>query len=163
MFVSGLTRVSFPVIYWCCFCTLGFCKIVPCYLSASTWDRSLSSGAEAWCLPSRLPAGCGQVCVHCTHLQKDWISGFQSRCLKSTGERRQQPCAGWCLPKCGLRAGWSDWRPLAWNLVPPGCTPILNSSFKTRSNLSSFDSLPVLSLSQVDKWGGIRVSKRRII
>lgn len=39
------------------------------------------------------------------HLQKDWISGLQSRCLKPTGESRQQSCAGWCLPKCGLKMG----------------------------------------------------------
>lgn len=33
----------------------------------------------------------------------------------------------------------------------PWLAPSLNSSFKTKSNLSFFDSLPALSLSQVDK------------
>lgn len=53
----------------------------PCYLSASTWERSphLEFLANA-CRPTSLRC-VGRSALCCTRLQSDQIAGFQSKCL----------------------------------------------------------------------------------
>lgn len=58
--------------------------------------------------PSCLTAVCGQVCSAAHVSRKTGLQAFRASVFKSSGERRQQSSAGWCLPKCGLRTGRSD-------------------------------------------------------
>lgn len=80
-------------------------KSFPCYLSASTQEKSLSSGTLASCPPSCLTAVCGQISslLHTSSERLDFR--LSEQVSESTGERRQESSAGWCLPKCNLRMG----------------------------------------------------------
>lgn len=111
IFISlSYMRQSFPVICWYCISALESCKIIP-LLSVCLNMREKTPLIWNSCLMSAIlpPSSvwAGLLCAaHIFRMTRFQV--FRASVFKSTGERRQQSSAGWCLPRCGLITGWSD-------------------------------------------------------
>ena len=111
IFISlSYTCQSFPVICWYCISVLESCKIIPLLSVCLNWGKKNPLIWNSCLMSAILPhRNVWAGLLYATHIfRMTRFQVFRASVFKSTGERRQQSSAGWCLPRCGLVTGWSD-------------------------------------------------------